>query len=238
MDNNILECWKSISVYLKHSEKTCRYWAKEFGLPIHRIEKKPKARVYAYKDELDRWLAGRLSETGFLLETNHNKYRKKAQLFLILVSSIVALSIIAIVFWQILPFRSIKSPSITILPFVDSSPEKKYENLSHAFTDNLIKRLANIQGLRVSARSPGFSFKDKIDDIQLICKRLDVENVLKGSIQKNEEKFVVIVQLFSAKDNNYLFSKCYESRFDDIFTIQDNIVQLIIKTLEPKLMDK
>jgi TolB-like protein len=238
VDDNILECWKTISVYLKHSEKTCRYWAKEFGLPIHRIEKKPKARVYAYKDELDRWLAKRLGEPGFLLEKNPNKHRKKAQLFLILVSSIFVLTIIAIVFWQVLPFRAVKSPSIAILPFVDLSPEKRYEYLSHALTDNLIKRLANIQGIRVSAGGPGFSLQDKTDEIQLICKKLAVGNVLKGSIHKTEEKLVVIVQLYSAKDNYYLFSKCYECRFEDIFTIQDDIVQLIVKTLEPNHLEE
>jgi TolB-like protein len=56
-ENDILESWKEISAYLKRSVKTCRRLAKELGLPVHRLEDSPKARVFAYKEEIDRWRA-------------------------------------------------------------------------------------------------------------------------------------------------------------------------------------
>ncbi|MGB6866805.1 MAG: SUMF1/EgtB/PvdO family nonheme iron enzyme, partial [Candidatus Aminicenantaceae bacterium] len=55
-DGQILDSWKEITEYLGRSRKTCLRWEKEFGLPIHRLDGTPKARVFAYKDELDRWL--------------------------------------------------------------------------------------------------------------------------------------------------------------------------------------
>jgi hypothetical protein len=51
---------KEISVYLGKSIKTCRMWEKKFGLPVHRInEKSFKARVFAYKKEIDQWFQKR-----------------------------------------------------------------------------------------------------------------------------------------------------------------------------------
>ena len=55
-DLDILESWKEIADYLKKAERTCRRWEKEFDLPIHRMDGSPKARVFAYKHELDQWI--------------------------------------------------------------------------------------------------------------------------------------------------------------------------------------
>ena len=57
MENKkILESWKEIAVYLNRSETTCRRLEQELGLPVHRLEETPKARVFAYKEEIDRWI--------------------------------------------------------------------------------------------------------------------------------------------------------------------------------------
>lgn len=51
-----LDSWKEISVYIGRSEKTCRRFELELGLPVHRYEDSPKARVFAYKQEIDTWI--------------------------------------------------------------------------------------------------------------------------------------------------------------------------------------
>lgn len=56
----ILESWKEISDYLRRSVKTCQRWELELGLPIHRLDGTPNARVFAYPDELDRWIREKL----------------------------------------------------------------------------------------------------------------------------------------------------------------------------------
>jgi len=67
--NNILQSWKEISSYLKRSVKTCRHWARELGLPIHHLEDSPKARVFAYKVEIDRWMTE-------VLNSNESKFNR------------------------------------------------------------------------------------------------------------------------------------------------------------------
>ena len=57
MENKkILESWKEIASYLNRSETTCRRLERELGLPVHRLEETPKARVFAYTEEIDRWI--------------------------------------------------------------------------------------------------------------------------------------------------------------------------------------
>ncbi len=54
-ERRVLESWKTIAAYLGRTEKTCRKWERELGLPIHRLDDSVKAHVYAYADEIDRW---------------------------------------------------------------------------------------------------------------------------------------------------------------------------------------
>jgi dienelactone hydrolase len=60
----ILESWKEIATYLRRNVRTCQMWEKDHGLPIHRLEGSPRARVFAYVDELDRWFQNKLDESG------------------------------------------------------------------------------------------------------------------------------------------------------------------------------
>ena len=59
---NILESWKAIAAHLDRNVRTCQLWEREMGLPIHRLDGSPKARVFAYPAELDRWLDEKLHE--------------------------------------------------------------------------------------------------------------------------------------------------------------------------------
>jgi len=58
----ILESWKEIAAYLDRNIRTCQLWERELGLPVHRLDGSPKARVHAFPAELDRWLHEKLHE--------------------------------------------------------------------------------------------------------------------------------------------------------------------------------
>jgi tetratricopeptide (TPR) repeat protein len=58
----VLQSWKEISAYLGRDVRTCRRWEEHLGLPVHRLNGSTKARVMAYKDEIERWLEIKLHE--------------------------------------------------------------------------------------------------------------------------------------------------------------------------------
>ena len=56
---NLLTSWKEIAAYLDRDVRTCIRWEQRYGLPVHRLDKEAKAKVFAYRDEIDRWLEER-----------------------------------------------------------------------------------------------------------------------------------------------------------------------------------
>lgn len=52
---NLLSSWKEIAVYLNVGIRTCHRYEKNFGMPVHRLDSSPRARVFAYKEDLDDW---------------------------------------------------------------------------------------------------------------------------------------------------------------------------------------
>jgi hypothetical protein len=94
-DNSLLTSWKEISAYLGRDVRTCLRWEKSFGLPIHRLDPdSEKSRVFAYRDELDKWLhhskTGRPHAHGVYGQSSHWIYFLRF-LFLVIGAAGVAL---------------------------------------------------------------------------------------------------------------------------------------------------
>src|SRR5262249_41889246 len=54
-----LTSWKEIAVYLAREVRTVQRWEKTDGLPIRRLKHAKRGSVFAYRQELDRWLQSR-----------------------------------------------------------------------------------------------------------------------------------------------------------------------------------
>jgi hypothetical protein len=54
-----LDSWKEIASYLRKGERTVRRWERTEGLPVYRHTHQKQATVYAFRSELDVWLAKR-----------------------------------------------------------------------------------------------------------------------------------------------------------------------------------
>jgi tetratricopeptide (TPR) repeat protein len=51
-----LDSWKEIAAFFGRDERTVKRWEKEKGLPVHRLPENIGARVFAFTDELTRWM--------------------------------------------------------------------------------------------------------------------------------------------------------------------------------------
>lgn len=54
-----LGSWKAIAAYVKRDVTTVQRWEKREGMPIHRHQHDKRGSVYAFRAELDAWMAGR-----------------------------------------------------------------------------------------------------------------------------------------------------------------------------------
>ncbi len=62
--NTRLDSWKVIAAFFGKDERTVKRWEKERGLPVHRLPGATKGSVFAYTEELERWLAGAANDSG------------------------------------------------------------------------------------------------------------------------------------------------------------------------------
>ncbi len=54
--NRRLDSWKEIAGFFDRDERTVKRWEKERQLPVHRLPGGSRARVFAFTDELERWM--------------------------------------------------------------------------------------------------------------------------------------------------------------------------------------
>ncbi len=125
--------------------------------------------------------------------------------------------------------------SIAVLPFVNLSAAKENEYFADGMTEELSNTLAQIEGLRVVARTSAFQFKGKEVDVREIGQQLGVGNVLEGSVRRDGDRLRITAQLVSAKDGYHLWSETYERSMKDVFAVQEELSRAIASALQVRL---
>jgi pentatricopeptide repeat protein len=116
---------------------------------------------------------------------------------------------------------------------MSGDPEQEY--FSDGLTDDLITDLSRISSLFVIARHSTFTYKGKAVKVQEVSKELGVRYVLEGSVRKTDEQVRINAQLVDATTGHHIWAERYDRPLQDIFTLQDEIVQKIVTTLELQL---
>jgi serine/threonine protein kinase/tetratricopeptide (TPR) repeat protein len=121
--------------------------------------------------------------------------------------------------------------SVAVLPFANLSADPENEYFTDGMADEIISALTKIQSLRVTSRTSSFVFKGKSEDIGEIGRKLKVSTVLEGSVRKMGNRLRITAQLVNVADSSNLWSEKYDREIEDIFAIQDDISQAIVKAL-------
>jgi len=127
-------------------------------------------------------------------------------------------------------------PSIAVLPFVNMSRDEENEYFADGLSEELLNVLAKIRGLRVASRTSAFSFKGTNVDIPTVAQKLNVATVLEGSVRKSGKRVRITAQLIEVSSDSHLWSDTYDRELDDIFAVQDDIAQSVVKELRTALM--
>ena len=125
--------------------------------------------------------------------------------------------------------------SIAVLPFANLSADRENEYFGDGLAEEIINALAQVEGLKVIARTSAFSFKGKNEDVRSIAKTLGVTNVLEGSVRRAGDRIRVTAQLIAAADGTHLWSERFDRPMTDVFAMQDEIASAITTALKGKL---
>jgi serine/threonine protein kinase/tetratricopeptide (TPR) repeat protein len=122
--------------------------------------------------------------------------------------------------------------SVAVLPFTNMSADPDNEYFTDGMAEEIINALNKVQSLRVAARTSSFAFKGKNEDVGEIGKKLKVSTVLEGSVRKMGNRLRITAQLVNVADGYHLWSERYDREMEDVFAIQDDISQAIVKALK------
>ncbi|MEO8193293.1 MAG: protein kinase [Gemmatimonadales bacterium] len=121
--------------------------------------------------------------------------------------------------------------SVAVLPFANMSADPENEYFADGMAEEIINALSRIQGLRVASRTSSFAFKGKNEDIGEIGRKLKVSTVLEGGVRKMGNRLRITCELVNVADGYHLWSERYDREIEDVFAIQDDISQAIVKAL-------
>ncbi len=204
-----LESWKEISEYLHCSRRTGLRWEAELDLPIHRLDGTPKARVFAFKAELDRWLKEKLNHSDEIRKGRDARRFRLKRLFPASAICFIILSAAALLaprfFSPPLPPLPKNKLTLAVLPFDNSSGEEALDAWKTALPDLVITdmaqsrivdvvRITDLYRALVSLRLGEVDrFSD--DDLKRISQETRADRVATGAIQKAGHDLILTVSV-------------------------------------------
>ncbi len=128
-----------------------------------------------------------------------------------------------------------EKPSIAVLPFNNMSGDAEQEYFSDGISEDIITDLSKVGGLTVIARNSSFTYKGRSVDIRSVGRELGVRSVLEGSIRRAGNRVRITAQLINAEDGAHIWADRFDRDLNDIFAVQDEVTQQIVKALKVAL---
>lgn len=126
--------------------------------------------------------------------------------------------------------------SIAVLPFkalLEQEGDERYLGLGMA--DALIIKLSNVGKINVRPTSAVLKYTDAHEDIRVIGRKLKVDTLVDGRVQKIGNRVRVTVQVVNTVDGATIWAEKFDEKFTDIFTVQDSISEQLASALTLKL---
>src|SRR5438128_535041 len=207
------------------------------------LERDPKARYQSAGDlatDLERWLDGRPIIARPVLPPARI-WRWSRRNPKLVATGVAGLLLGAAAIWlfhgELFRASQFNPPekSIAVVPFLDLSQAKDQEYFCDGISEEILHALAKVDGLRVVGRTSSFSFKGKTASISEVGKKLNVENVLEGTLRREGNRVRITAELINTRNGFHLWSETYERELGGVFALQDEITRSIVDALKIKL---
>ena len=125
--------------------------------------------------------------------------------------------------------------SVAVIPFgnLGRAPDDDY--FVNGITADLITDLSKLKGLLLIAPQTAFEYGDSRAEPELVSSDLDVDYLVTGSVQRLQQDLRINVRLIEARGGRALWGERYVGRLNDVFAIQDKIVNAVVAALEIEL---
>ena len=121
--------------------------------------------------------------------------------------------------------------SIAVLPLQNLSGDPAKEYFADGMTEALISGLAQIRALRVISRTSVMSFKGIQKPLPEIARELKVDGVIEGSVQRENGRVKVMIQLIHGPTDTHLWARDYERELTDVLKLQGEVARAIAQEI-------
>jgi adenylate cyclase len=116
------------------------------------------------------------------------------------------------------------------------SGDQEQEYFSDGITEDIITDLSKVSALAVVSRNSAFQYKGTHVDILKLARELKVGHVLEGSVRKAGGRVRITAQLVDGSSNGHVWAERYDRDLNDIFALQAEISEAIVRALRLKLL--
>jgi TolB-like protein len=222
-DKDILDSWKEIAAYLHRSVRTCRNWEQRLGLPVHRLDDSPKARVFAYPNELDRWIRP-FGKT----DDERSQTRITSQRRLIYATGLAFIGIMIIVGILTLLRPSSSLDSIAVLPVINDSGDPALDNFADFLTESLISELHKVGTLRVAPRAAVAAYRNTPAPYKAMADAMHVKAFIEASVFKSGNRVRLTTRLTDPRRIRILWQDVREKDYADIEFLLSDLCRAIV----------
>jgi eukaryotic-like serine/threonine-protein kinase len=207
------------------------------------LDKDPRRRyssALALAEDLERWLEGRpisarpISAPARIWRWSRRNPKLVATGVAGLVLGAAAIWLFRSEFFQASPF-SPPEKSIGVLPFLDLSQARDQEYFCDGISEEILHALAKVDGLHVVGRASSFSFKGTNVNVSEVGRKLNVENVLEGSLRREGNRVRITAELIDSRNGFHVWTETYDRELAGIFALQDEITRSVVEALKIKL---
>jgi TolB-like protein/DNA-binding winged helix-turn-helix (wHTH) protein len=126
---------------------------------------------------------------------------------------------------------------IVVLPFDNISRKQEYDYLAEGVTEDITTALAQVDGLRVIARTSAMRYKNSGLRVADIAGELGVGTVLEGSVQRFGSDLRITVQMINALSEEHYWAQTWDISLSRLPELQVGIAQRVAKSLEATISD-
>lgn len=152
-------------------------------------------------------------------------------------ASLILLCITGLFIWLFSAHPTVSqqnTPSILVLPFTNMGVDKSHDSFADGITEDIITDLSRLANLVVMSSSTTFKYKGKEITPQTLHEELNVDYVIQGSVRRLGKEIRINVQLVNSRTGFNLWGQRYDSKLEELFSVQDKITNKLIEKLSIK----
>jgi len=124
-------------------------------------------------------------------------------------------------------------PSVAVMPFATMTGGGEQSYFADGLTEDVTTALARNPELQVIARDSAYAVRGQETDVRTLGAKLGVDYVVEGSARREGDQLRVSAQLIDLGTGTHLWSRSFDRKVADVFSVQSELTTEIVAQLAP-----